>query len=130
VFFGTTDNRFFAFHLLSSLTGNQFPQTSRILLDHRRNAIARLGNFYPGLLNPLNLQLTLVDRDFNESGTFFAFFLPEELNGLSDYEVLLSLDENTPTQVYSAASMDQINRLPEQQLDEDAVSREPLVCSR
>jgi len=77
---------------------------SRIFIDHPFSTTAT----FPRV--PLNLQLALIDRDFDEN----------------DYETLLALDENTPTMVFAAAAPEQIGRLPIQTLQPETITKEPM----
>ncbi len=62
-------------------------------------------------------------------------FLPRRFDDILttyiDYETLLALDEMgpTPTQIFSAASPEQISRLPTQTVDSATLSKEPLVTT-
>ena len=62
----------------------------------RRNHLVRRLRGRHGMLSMPHLALMMQDRDF----------------GSEDYEVLLALDENTPTQMLHAADASEIDRLP------------------
>jgi len=94
-----------------------FATTMRIytLINHQRlqRMHVRSWRHFSTSLIPLNLQLTLVDRDFGES----------------DYEMLLALDRDNPN--INGASFEQIQRLPVHQIAQqsDNKTSEKSICS-
>ncbi|EGG17258.1 phosphatidylinositol transfer protein [Cavenderia fasciculata] len=90
---------------------------------HNGSFVQPLNNRFPHLINaPLNLQLTLIDRDFNSN----------------DYEMLLALDQDNLN--YGAAKKEEIESLPMHTIKSDndiehlfsdtqSSSQQPTSCS-